>query len=78
MIVSVMRRMSAAAMLLTALLIAAAGAQAQGRWVKRAPFPEPSQEIAGASANGKLYIMGGLRSDANTPPKGQTYRQKNR
>src|SRR5712672_4724445 len=35
-------------------------ASAQGRWVKRAPFPEPAEELLGASANGKLYVFCGL------------------
>src|SRR3977135_3051961 len=33
---------------------------AQGRWVKLAPFPEPAEELLGASANGKLYVFCGL------------------
>jgi N-acetylneuraminic acid mutarotase len=33
---------------------------AQGRWVKLAPFPEPAEEVLGASANGKLYVFCGL------------------
>ena len=34
-------------------------ANAQGRWLKLAPFPEPAEELLGASADGKLYITGG-------------------
>src|SRR5216110_2761654 len=33
---------------------------AQGRWVKLAPFPEPAEELLGASASGKLYVFCGL------------------
>jgi N-acetylneuraminic acid mutarotase len=35
-------------------------ANAQGRWTKLAPFPEPAEELLGASANGKLYVFCGL------------------
>src|SRR4051812_25886080 len=35
-------------------------AGAQGRWTKLAPFPEPAEELLGASANGKLYVFCGL------------------
>src|SRR5258706_1188653 len=35
-------------------------ANAQGRWIKLAPFPEPAEELLGASANGKLYVFCGL------------------
>jgi hypothetical protein len=39
--------------LLALSLAAFAGAaHAQGRWVKKAAFPEPSEELVGASANG--------------------------
>ena len=33
---------------------------AQGRWIKLTPFPEPAEELLGASANGKLYVFCGL------------------
>lgn len=33
---------------------------AQGTWVKLAPFPEPAEEISGASAGGKMYVFAGL------------------
>jgi N-acetylneuraminic acid mutarotase len=33
---------------------------AQGKWTKLAPFPEPAEELLGASANGKLYVFCGL------------------
>src|SRR5471032_616236 len=35
-------------------------AHAQGKWVKLAPFPEPAEELLGASAGGKLYAFCGL------------------
>ena len=35
-------------------------AQAPGKWIKRAPFPEPSEELVGASVGGKFYVFGGL------------------
>jgi N-acetylneuraminic acid mutarotase len=41
-------------------LLFAASAQAQGKWVKLAPFPEPAEELLGAAANGKLYVFCGL------------------
>jgi len=35
-------------------VVCCSAAFAQGRWVKLAPFPEPAEELLGASANGKL------------------------
>jgi len=32
----------------------------QSKWVKLAPFPEPAEELLGASASGKLYAFCGL------------------
>src|SRR5438093_7279691 len=43
-----------------ACLNCASGAFAQGKWTKLAPFPEPAEELLGASANGKLYVFCGL------------------
>src|SRR2546429_6812133 len=37
-----------------------ATANAQGKWVKLATFPEPAEELLGASASGKLYVFCGL------------------
>src|SRR5450432_4571198 len=37
-----------------------AAAQAQGKWVKLAPFPEPAEELLGVAANGKMYVFCGL------------------
>lgn len=48
------------------LLVAAATlglcltAQAQGKWTKLAPFPEPAEELLGVAAGGKLYVFCGL------------------
>jgi N-acetylneuraminic acid mutarotase len=55
--------------LLTALfLISAAHAQ---KWSRLAPFPEPSEELWGASAGGKLYVFGGLAP--GWKPKGYAF-----
>jgi len=35
-------------------------AHAQGKWTKLAAFPEPAEELLGASAGGKLYVFCGL------------------
>src|SRR6266545_4438358 len=34
--------------------------QTAGKWTKLAPFPEPAEEVYGAAAGGKMYVMGGL------------------
>jgi len=39
---------------------AAPSALAQAKWEKLAPFPEPSEEILGAAAGGKMYVFAGL------------------
>jgi N-acetylneuraminic acid mutarotase len=36
------------------------GAFAQGKWTKLAAFPEPAEELLGASAGGKMYVFCGL------------------
>jgi N-acetylneuraminic acid mutarotase len=41
-------------------VVCCSAAFAQGRWVKLAPFPEPAEELLGASANSKLYVFCGL------------------
>src|SRR5256885_7013781 len=41
-------------------LLAASGAFAQGKWAKLAAFPEPAEELLGASAGGKMYVFCGL------------------
>lgn len=45
------------------ILVAAAAtspAHAQGKWTTLAPFPEPSEEILGTAAAGKMYVFAGL------------------
>jgi N-acetylneuraminic acid mutarotase len=32
----------------------------QMRWIRLAPFPEPSEELYGVAVNGKMYVLGGL------------------
>jgi N-acetylneuraminic acid mutarotase len=41
-------------------LLFAACVQAQGQWVKLAPFPQPAEELLGVAAGGKLYVFCGL------------------
>jgi N-acetylneuraminic acid mutarotase len=48
-----------AVVVLLALLFAGS-ALAQGKWAKLAPFPEPSEELLGASSGGKMYVFAGL------------------
>lgn len=50
------------AMIMVSLLamVAPAEAQASGKWIKGAPFPEPSEELVGMSAGGKFFVFGGL------------------
>ena len=33
----------------------------RGRWITLRPFPEPLEELFGAEANGKLYVLQGLK-----------------
>src|SRR5579864_5673167 len=40
--------------------LAASVVWAQGSWVKLAPFPEPAEEISGATVGGKMYVFAGL------------------
>ncbi len=54
-----MRTIVIAAMI-SLVLAAPSQAQTTGQWVKRAPFPEPSEELVGMSAAGKFYVFGGL------------------
>ena len=53
------------------LLTAEAHAQAAGKWVKLAPFPEPAEELFGVAAGGKMYVMGGL--SPGWKPRGLVY-----
>ena len=41
-------------------LLLPATVQAQGKWTKLAPFPEPAEELLGAAAGGKMYVFCGL------------------
>lgn len=61
------------AVIATALiaLSLATAAHAQGRWLKAAPFPDPSEEVYGIAANGKMYVFGGLAP--GWIPKGFVY-----
>ena len=52
--------LSALAIGLSISLFAATAVQAQGKWTKLAPFPEPSEELLGAAANGRMYVFAGL------------------
>src|SRR5256712_12425748 len=49
-----------AVMVALACLTCASGAFAQGKWTKLAAFPEPAEELLGASAGGKMYVFCGL------------------
>ncbi len=44
--------------------------QAQGplRWAKAAPFPEPEEELYGAEAGGKMYVIGGFGANGRPAP----------
>jgi len=56
-----MKRVAIGVALVVSILgLTTADAQAPGKWVKLAPFPEPSEELYGASAGGKFYVFGGL------------------
>ena len=56
-----MRGLVLIAMMSVLMMVAPAGAQGPNTWIKRAPFPEPSEELVGTSTNGKFYVFGGLR-----------------
>jgi N-acetylneuraminic acid mutarotase len=56
---SVSRRLRVLAITATMASLCAVTARAQGHWEKAAPFPEPEEELYGAAANGKMYVMGG-------------------
>src|SRR5260370_5063732 len=38
----------------------ATNAVAQGKWDRKAPFPDPSEEVLGMAAGGKMYVFAGL------------------
>lgn len=50
-------RLCLAALLAASFLVSAAYAQ---KWSRLAPFPEPSEEVWGVGAGGKLYVFGGI------------------
>lgn len=66
---------TAGAVVIAAMLAWAAWAQAPaptpGTWVKLAAFPEPAEELYGATAGGKLYVFGGLAP--GWQPRGLVY-----
>jgi hypothetical protein len=62
-----------AAMAASILMMWCASAQAQLRWVKMAPFPEPEEELYGITANGKMYVLGGYGSNPSGNPAGLVY-----
>ena len=47
-------------LLFTVLMLFSISAFSQGKWIKLSPFPEPAEELLGASANGKMYVFCGL------------------
>lgn len=55
-----MRAFVLSTVLLLAIGQIPAAAQAPGKWVKLAAFPEPAEELYGAAAGGKVYVFGGL------------------
>ena len=64
-----------AAAAFVAAFIGVVHAQGPGglRWVKAAPFPEPEEELYGAVANGKLYVIGGFGYMPFGNPPGLVY-----
>ena len=53
------------------VMVVPAGAETLGQWSKGTPFPEPSEELVGASVGGKFYVFGGLGS--GWTPQGLVY-----
>jgi N-acetylneuraminic acid mutarotase len=60
-------RLASASFLITIILTATitlfvvyTRAQSQLKWESGAPFPEPSEELYGVAANGKMYVIGGF------------------
>lgn len=66
-----MRRLALVLTLVTAVGLLPAQAQAPGKWIKLAPFPEPAEELYGVAAGGKLYVFGGLAP--GWKPRGLAY-----
>jgi N-acetylneuraminic acid mutarotase len=65
--VRVARHRAGASAALITIAIATAAAQSPGRWLmqKGAPVPTPEEEYWNATANGKLYMMGGNQGGKN-------------
>ena len=57
--------------LLAAVLLAPTVEAQQGKWMRKAPFPDASEELLGAAAGGKLYVFAGLAP--GWKPKGLVY-----
>lgn len=66
-----MRRLALVLTLITAAWLLPAEAQAPGKWIKLAQFPEPAEELYGVAAGGKLYVFGGLAP--GWKPRGLAY-----
>jgi N-acetylneuraminic acid mutarotase len=45
---------------LVGIILAEPAAYGQGKWLKLAPFPQPAEEISGATAGGRMYVFAGL------------------
>ena len=54
-------RVSLAVLMMIGLLTVDAHAQAAGKWIKLAPFPEANEELQGTAAGGKLYVFQGIK-----------------
>ena len=54
------RSLAALCIGLSLCLSLATAVHAQGKWTKLAPFPEPSEELMGEAAGGKMYVFAGL------------------
>jgi N-acetylneuraminic acid mutarotase len=52
--------LSVALIALSGALSVATSAHAQGKWERKAPFPDPSEEVLGMAAGGKMYVFAGL------------------
>ena len=54
------KRTIATFLLATGVLCFSPNARSQAKWISLAPFPDPCPELIGSSANGKVYVFGGL------------------
>jgi hypothetical protein len=55
---------------------APAAPTAANPWVQVAPFPNPSEEVLGAAANGKLYVFAGLAPGWKSKAAGHRIRSR--